>query len=64
MFMSGPTDTPRGGGHIHSSSMEDHANHKHPIMLVQNKNTEDTRQDDSYDDHHRTSLYADIGHSW
>jgi hypothetical protein len=44
--------------------MEDHANHKHTIMLVQNKNTEDTRQDHSHDDHHRASLYVDINHSW
>ena len=38
-----------------SSSMEDHANHKHPSMLAQNKNNEDIR----HDDHHRASLYED-----
>ena len=43
--------------------MEDHANHKHPSMLDQKKNIEDTRQDDSHDDHHRASLYVDINHS-
>jgi hypothetical protein len=59
-----PNSHPRGGGgHIYSSSMKDHANHKHPSMLAQNKNTEDNRQDDSHDDHHRASLYVDINHS-
>ena len=53
-----------GGGHIHSSSMENHANYKHTIMLAQNKNTEDTRQGHSHDDHHRASLYGYINHSW
>jgi hypothetical protein len=43
--------------------MEDHANHKHPSMLAQNKNTEDIRHDDSHNDHHRASLYVDINHS-
>jgi hypothetical protein len=35
-----PNSHPRGGGgHIHSSSMEDHTNYKHTIMRAQNKNT-------------------------
>ena len=42
--------------------MEDHANHKYSSMLAQNKNTEDIRQDDRHDDHHRASLYMDINH--
>jgi hypothetical protein len=55
-----PNSHPKGGGgHIHSSSMENHANSKHPSMLAQTKNTEDNR----HDDHHRTSLYMDINHS-
>jgi hypothetical protein len=44
--------------------MEDHTNYKHTIMMAQNKNTEDNRQDDSHDDHHRASLYLGINLSW
>jgi hypothetical protein len=49
-----PHSHPRGGGgYIHSSNMEDHAHYKHPSMLVHNMNTDDIRQEDSHDDHHR-----------
>jgi hypothetical protein len=58
-----PNSHPRGGGgHIHSSSMENHANSKHPSMLAQTKNTEDIRQDESHDDHQRASLCVGIKH--
>ena len=53
-----------GGGQIHISSMMNKANHKHPGMMAQNKNTEDNSQDDSHDDHHRASLFMDINHPW
>ena len=56
-----PNSHPRGGGgYIHSSSMKDHANHKHPIMLAQNKNTEDIRQVVRHDGPHRINPYDDI----
>jgi hypothetical protein len=58
-----PNSHPKGGGgHIHSSSMENHANSKHPSMLAQTKNTEDIRQDESHDDHQRASLCVGIKH--
>ena len=59
-----PNSHPRGGGgQIHNSCMKNHTN-KYPSMMAQNKNTEDNRQDDSHDDHHRASLYLDINLSW
>ena len=59
-----PNSHPKGGGgQIHISSMMNNANHKHPGMMAQNKNTEDNSQDDSHDDHHRASLFMDINHS-
>jgi hypothetical protein len=60
-----PNSHPKGGGgQIHISSMMNHTNNKYPSMMAQNKNTEDNRQDDSHDDHHRASLYLDINLSW
>ena len=60
-----PNSHPRGGGgQIHNSCMKKHTNNKDPSMMAQNKNTEDNRQDDSHDDHHRASLYLDINLSW
>ena len=42
--------------------MDDHANYRHPNLLAHNMNTEDIRQEDSHDDHYRSSLYEDINH--
>jgi hypothetical protein len=43
--------------------MEDHAQYKHPSMLVNDMNTEDIRQEDNHNDHHRASIYENINHS-